>query len=128
MLTMSACPNAAGLLPQPFALTGDGHEQLWQVNYLSHALLAELLLPLLERSAGGPGGARVVFVSSLVHHLGYKGGIRWDAVDSPEGYVPWKAYSQSKLAMLLHARALGAITMKAQHDRNSPSPQLPPQM
>jgi retinol dehydrogenase-12 len=97
-------------------LTGDGHEALWQVNFLSHALLAELLLPLLERSACGPGGARVVFVSSLVHHLGYNGGIRWSAVDSPEGYVPWKAYSQSKLAMLLHARALD-VTLAARGSR-----------
>ena len=93
------------MLPKPFALTEDGHEQIWQVNYLSHALLVELLLPVLERSGG-----RVVLVSSLVHHFGYQGGIRWEAVDSPVGYVPWKAYSQSKLAMLLHARALGACT------------------
>ena len=100
--------QTAGLLPQPFALTEDGHEQVWQVNYLSHALLAELLLPVLERTSEAPGGARIVFVSSLVHHFGYKGGIRWAAVDSPDGFVPWKAYSQSKLAMLLHARALGA--------------------
>jgi NAD(P)-dependent dehydrogenase (short-subunit alcohol dehydrogenase family) len=47
-----------------------------------------------------------VYVSSIVHHLGYSGGIRWDAVDEPQGYVPWKAYSQSKLALILHARAL----------------------
>ena len=101
---------AAGLLPQPFAPTADGHEQLWQVNYLSHALLADLMLPVLERTAASTGGARIVFVSSLVHHFGYRGGIRWDAVDSPLGYVPWKAYSQSKLAMLLHSRALGACS------------------
>ena len=94
------------MLPQPFALTEDGHEQIWQVNYLSHTLLVELLLPVLERSGG-----RVVLVSSLVHHLGYRGGIRWEAVDSPVGFVPWKAYSQSKLALLLHAKALGACSI-----------------
>jgi WW domain-containing oxidoreductase len=45
-------------------------------------------------------------VSSLVHHLGYPGGIRWDKLTDESGYVPWKAYSQSKLACMLHARAL----------------------
>jgi NAD(P)-dependent dehydrogenase (short-subunit alcohol dehydrogenase family) len=45
-------------------------------------------------------------VSSLVHHLGYPGGIRWDKLCDASGYVPWKAYSQSKLACMLHARAL----------------------
>ena len=100
------------MLSAPFCRTADGHEQLWQVNYLSHALLCNLLLPALERSATEPGAARIVLVSSIVHHFGYAGGIRWGAVDEERGYVAWKAYSQSKLALLLHARALD-ITLAA---------------
>ena len=100
------------MLPAPFCRTADGHEQLWQANYLSHALLCDLLLPALERSATEPGAARIVLVSSIVHHFGYAGGIRWGAVDEERGYVAWKAYSQSKLALLLHARALD-ITLAA---------------
>jgi NAD(P)-dependent dehydrogenase (short-subunit alcohol dehydrogenase family) len=38
----------------------------WQVNYVSHALLTELLLPLLKASKP----SRVVHVSSEVHHNG----------------------------------------------------------
>lgn len=95
-------------MPVPFSLTADSHETHWQTNYLAHALLAELLLPTLERTADTSpvGEARIVFVTSLVHHFGYRGGIRWDKVDAEDGYVPWKAYSQSKLACLLHARAM----------------------
>jgi NAD(P)-dependent dehydrogenase (short-subunit alcohol dehydrogenase family) len=44
---------AAGVMPAPFSLTADGHELQWQSNYLSHVLLTDLLLPLLERSAKG---------------------------------------------------------------------------
>jgi hypothetical protein len=40
-------------MPAPFSLTADGHELQWQSNYLSHVLLTDLLLPLLERSAKG---------------------------------------------------------------------------
>jgi hypothetical protein len=40
-------------MPAPFSVTADGHELQWQTNYLSHVLLTDLLLPLLERSAKG---------------------------------------------------------------------------
>ena len=42
-------------------LSGDGHELTFAVNYLSHFLLTELLLPLLVRSAP----ARIVNVASV---------------------------------------------------------------
>lgn len=48
-------------------LTQDGFEKTMQVNYLSHFLLTNLLLPALRKSERG---ARVVHVSSHLHYFG----------------------------------------------------------
>eukprot|EP00730_Choanoeca_flexa_P001516 TRINITY_DN10668_c0_g1_i7.p1 TRINITY_DN10668_c0_g1~~TRINITY_DN10668_c0_g1_i7.p1 ORF type:complete len:268 (+),score=27.15 TRINITY_DN10668_c0_g1_i7:200-1003(+) len=44
-------------------VTNDGHEYTYQVNFLAHMLLAQLLLPHLKRSSRG----RIVFVASSLH-------------------------------------------------------------
>ena len=57
-------------------------------------------LPLLRRTPG----ARVVVVSSGVHH---QGRINFDDLDfAQRGYSAWRAYAQSKLANLLFALEL----------------------
>ncbi|PIK35958.1 putative retinol dehydrogenase 12 [Apostichopus japonicus] len=56
--------NAGLLGPQKKALTDDGFELHFQVNYLSHFLLTLLLLPLLKESAPN---SRIVNVSSEGH-------------------------------------------------------------
>jgi NAD(P)-dependent dehydrogenase (short-subunit alcohol dehydrogenase family) len=57
------------------------------------------LLPLLRR-ANQP---RVVNLSSLAHR---SGAINFDDLQSARSYTPWKAYCQSKLAMLVFALEL----------------------
>ncbi|KAI8716462.1 hypothetical protein NCS52_00940100 [Fusarium sp. LHS14.1] len=54
----------AGITKQNFDLSGTGHEEVFQVNYLSTVLLAILLLPILKDKApvGRPG--RLTIVSS----------------------------------------------------------------
>ena len=54
----------AGIMTPPFALTGDGYESQFQVNYLSHYYLTMLLVDKLKAS---PDGARVVNISSISH-------------------------------------------------------------
>ena len=96
----------AGVLPCAFSLTEDGIETSLAVNFASHALLSDLLLPALSRTArkeGRPG--RIVYTSSLVHHIGYPGGLK-AAVNSPDGYSAWRSYSQSKLLLVAYARLL----------------------
>lgn len=75
--------------------TADGFELQFGTNYLGHFALMGLLLPSLRLAHG----ARLVTVSSLAHRRG-----RIDFAD-PQGkrYGAWKAYSQSKLAMLMLA-------------------------
>lgn len=100
--------NNAGLMALPHReLTEDGFERQFGVNYLGHFLLTHLLLPLLSahsRTHGYKGDpARVVHLSSLAHRSGR---IEFDDLNGERNYDPWRAYRQSKLAMLLFAQAL----------------------
>ena len=98
--------NNAGVMNTPQQKTADGFEMQIGVNHLGHFLLTELLLP--ELKAGAP--ARVVNVSSCFHDkaMGREGKIDLDDLFfEKREYDGWEAYAQSKLANLLHARALG---------------------
>jgi NAD(P)-dependent dehydrogenase (short-subunit alcohol dehydrogenase family) len=89
--------NGATVRPSAHrAVTFDGLELHLAANYLSHFALTALLLPLLSRGRY----PRVVQLSSLA----YRGGaIDFDDLLQEREYTPWKAYSQSKLAMLIFA-------------------------
>jgi len=73
-----------------------------------HFLLTNLLLPKLKETGKSSGQeSRIVILSSSLHAKPYpKEGIRFEALDDPKGYTPEKAYGQSKLADVLHAREL----------------------
>ncbi len=75
-------------------LSEDGYELHFQVNYLSHYLLTDLLLPRLLESAP----ARVVNVASAAQRP-----IDFDDVMLEEGYTDGGGYAQSKLAQIMHA-------------------------
>ncbi|MCL7025878.1 hypothetical protein MKW94_008138 [Papaver nudicaule] len=49
---------------------------------------------------------RIINVSSDLHKHSYDEGIRFDKLNDESGYNLWKAYSQSKLANVLHANEL----------------------
>jgi len=92
--------NNAGIMALPQRqTTADGFEAQLGVNYLSHFALTAQLLPLL-RAAPAP---RVVSLSSVAHRAGK---IDFDDLQGERLYRPWKAYSQSKLAMLMFALEL----------------------
>lgn len=59
----------AGTIEQEFKLSPEGHEIMYQVNYLSTSLLAMLLLPTLKAKAppGKPG--RLTIVNSGTSHM-----------------------------------------------------------
>jgi NAD(P)-dependent dehydrogenase (short-subunit alcohol dehydrogenase family) len=75
----------------------DGYELTFQVNYLSHFLLTEKLMPLLE--AGAP--ARIVNTASAAQRP-----IDFDDPQIEKDYEPWRAYGQSKLAQITFTKAL----------------------
>ena len=92
--------NNAGVMALPRRqTTADGFEMQFGTNYLGHFALAARLLPLLRKSAA----PRVVSVSSLAHRAAL---IDFNDLQGQRIYSPWKAYGQSKLAMLMFALEL----------------------
>jgi NAD(P)-dependent dehydrogenase (short-subunit alcohol dehydrogenase family) len=98
---LDALANVAGVgyltAPRRGARTEDGHEVIWQVNFLAAFLLTHLLGDVL---ANGDGG-RVVHVSSGLQR---RGAVDLERPDEPRTADP---YAQSKIAMVMHARELG---------------------
>lgn len=100
--------NNAGIMTTPFAITADGWEEQWQVNYLAHWVFTSLLLPIMLETAkreGTAGGVRIVNVSSSGHYNAPKEGIRFEGL-ALEGEGGMARYGQSKLANILHAKTL----------------------
>jgi NAD(P)-dependent dehydrogenase (short-subunit alcohol dehydrogenase family) len=92
--------NNAGVMALPTRqTTADGFEMQFGINYLGHYALTARLLPLLRRGHL----PRVVNLSSLAHR---SGAIDFDDLQGAKSYNPFKAYCQSKLAMLVFALEL----------------------
>ncbi|XP_054746286.1 retinol dehydrogenase 13 [Anastrepha obliqua] len=97
--------NNAGIIFGPLGTrTIDGFEEHLQVNYLSHFLLTQLLLPHLRRS---PSGGRVVNLTAHAHAAA-----KID-FDDPLNVGTWAvnfhardAFAHSKLAVMLATRWL----------------------
>jgi NAD(P)-dependent dehydrogenase (short-subunit alcohol dehydrogenase family) len=92
--------NNAGVMALPKRqTTADGFEMQFGTNYLGHYALTAHLLPLLRRG----NQPRVVNLSSLAHR---SGAIDFADLQGAKSYNPFKAYCQSKLAMLMFALEL----------------------
>eukprot|EP00443_Scrippsiella_acuminata_P015193 CAMPEP_0115352390 /NCGR_PEP_ID=MMETSP0270-20121206/97477_1 /TAXON_ID=71861 /ORGANISM="Scrippsiella trochoidea, Strain CCMP3099" /LENGTH=777 /DNA_ID=CAMNT_0002774553 /DNA_START=72 /DNA_END=2402 /DNA_ORIENTATION=+ len=98
--------NNAGVMNMPLERTVDGFEPHLGANHLGHFLLTKLLVPRLLESKP----ARVINVSSYCHFKVVGGGrarIFFDDLNFEScPYDAWEAYSQSKLANVLHAQEL----------------------
>ncbi len=88
-----------GLMAVPYGQTKDGLEMQMGVNYYGHFALIGHLMPLIRKTPG----ARVVTTSSGAEKLG-----RLDLTRpvSAENYGRWRAYGDSKLAILMLALIL----------------------
>lgn len=71
----------------------DGYEMIFQVNYLAHFLLTELLLPTIRNSAP----ARIINVAS-----GAQTPVNFEDIHLRQNFDGYTAYAQSKLAQVLH--------------------------
>ena len=103
--TLDLLINNAGVMNTPQGRTKDGFETQFGVNHLGHFLFTELLLPVLKQSTD----ARIINLSSCYHDLamGRAGDIHFDDLFFEHSkYDGWRAYAQSKLANLLHAKEL----------------------
>jgi len=106
--------NNAGLFNQRRSVTIDGYENTFATNYLAPFLLTNLQLDLLKASAP----SRIINVSSVGH---YNGHINFDDINLEKEYGGWKAYGQSKLALVLFTHELAkklqgtGVTVNAVH-------------
>ncbi|MFF3226832.1 SDR family oxidoreductase [Nocardia suismassiliense] len=106
--------NNAGGYQKNRVETEDGIETTFAVNYLGGFLLTELLIDLMVRSAP----SRVLFTSSVLH---FGATLDFDDLGLARGYSGERAYSRSKLADILYARALArrvegtGVTVNAFH-------------
>src|SRR6266849_2363311 len=106
--------NNAGLFNRRRRVTMDGYENTFATNYLAPFLLTNLQLDLLRASAP----SRIINVSSVGH---YNGHINFDDLNLEKEYGGWKAYGQSKLALVLFTHELAkklrgtSVTVNAVH-------------
>ncbi|WP_298212103.1 oxidoreductase [Ferrimicrobium sp.] len=91
--------NNAGVMMLPLAMTMDGFEQQFGINYLAHYALTALLFRRLMAS----DASRVVSVASIVANHGT---IQLDDLQGLTSYGRSRAYAQSKLCNLLFGKEL----------------------
>jgi len=91
--------NNAGAAFLNRQVTGDGFEKTFATNHLAYFLLTASLLDMLKASSP----SRIINVSSNSH---YNGKIRFDDPHLKGFYFVMRAYSQSKLANVMHTYAL----------------------
>jgi NAD(P)-dependent dehydrogenase (short-subunit alcohol dehydrogenase family) len=92
--------NNAGVLSPPyFSLTGNGYEYTFQVNFLSHLLINEIIIQESRNSCP----LRIAAVTSMVHKLA-KANMNY--CRKQEDYSALKAYSDSKFFLALMCRHL----------------------
>lgn len=103
--TLNILINNAGVMFPPEGRTADGFEIQFGTNYLAHFLLFQLLKDTLIASASAEMCSRVIMVSSSGHRASE---VQFDDYNFEKGYDAWKAYGQSKTAMIWAANEIDA--------------------
>jgi retinol dehydrogenase 12 len=112
--TLDVLINNAGVFLPRRTETEDGHEMTYQVNYLAHFLLTNLLLDELKKSEQG----RIINLSSSVYSIG-----KFEAgnLQSEKHFSVLGTYAATKLFMLMFTVELAkrlrgtAVTANAVH-------------
>ncbi|KAJ6922321.1 hypothetical protein NC652_016083 [Populus alba x Populus x berolinensis] len=106
-LPLNILINNAGIMFCPYQLSEDGIEMQFATNHLGHFLLTNLLLDKMKDTARTTGvEGRIVNLSSVAHIHTYKDGIQFNNINDKKRYSDKRAYGQSKLANILHAKEL----------------------
>ena len=104
--------NNAGIALTAPALTKDGYESQFGINHLGHAMLTQLLLPLMLQTAATatPKSVRIINISSSAHDRTVPNGLALDEVKTD--MASWQTgnrYGQSKVANILFAKKLALL-------------------
>ncbi|KDP35604.1 hypothetical protein JCGZ_09042 [Jatropha curcas] len=106
-LPLNILINNAGIMFCPYQLSEDGIEMQFATNHIGHFLLTNLVLDKMKETARTTGiEGRIVNLSSIAHIHTYKRGIQFDDINNKRRYSDKRAYGQSKLANILHAKEL----------------------
>ena len=89
----------AGIMALPKLEQVNGLEKQFVVNHLGHFILTRRLLNRVEQAPA----ARIVMLSSIGYRNAPKEGIQFDNLSGENGYRPFTAYGQTKLANALFA-------------------------
>ncbi|KAM7479874.1 hypothetical protein LguiA_028087 [Lonicera macranthoides] len=101
------CRNNAGKFSHKLEFSEDKMEMTFATNYLGHFLLTELLLEKMIETATQTGiQGRIVNVSSVIHSWVRRDHFHFNQLLQPNNYNGTRAYAQSKLANILHAKEL----------------------
>jgi len=96
----------AGVFSLPYTLTDDGYEATFQVNYLGHFYLCQLLQEVLTRSAP----ARITVLSSESHRsvdsFDYQGTTRWQHFVATSHELQFSSDSLCQVILKIHNESL----------------------
>lgn len=99
-LPLNFLVNNAGVMLAPFQTSVEGFFELhMMVNYIGPFVLSHLLLEDLARSGTLPAPSRIVNFASVAHQSARDLELAWSC--DPAQYSPHRAYSQSKLALVM---------------------------
>lgn len=110
----------AGIGVHQFALTGEGIDRHFCVNWLSQYYAINLLYPLLRKTASLPGApaVRIIMESSEAHHIS-PSSVNFASLDeiNDPSLGPFELYARSKLAMILGVKyGIYEKVIKPNHD------------
>ncbi|KAL9227468.1 hypothetical protein vseg_003152 [Gypsophila vaccaria] len=106
-LPLNILINNAGVFSQKLEFSEDKIEITLATNYIGHYLLTELLLEKMVETAAQSGiEGRIINVSSLTHTWVKSHHFSFSNFIHPHNYNGTRAYAQSKLANILHAKEI----------------------
>lgn len=111
-LPLNILINNAGKFSNKLEFSEDKIEMTFATNYLGHFFLTELLMEKMVETAAEEGiQGRIVNVSSVVHGWVKREHFHFKQMLQPEKYNSTRAYAQSKLANILHAKEVSRQLM-----------------
>ncbi|GAV58298.1 adh_short domain-containing protein [Cephalotus follicularis] len=116
-LPLNILINNAGIFSRNLKFSEDKIEMTFAINYLGHFLVTEMLLEKMIETAGQTGiQGRIINLSSVIHSWVTRDAFCFTQMLNPNNYNGTRAYAQSKVANILHAKELGR-QLKARNAR-----------
>ncbi|GMI71483.1 hypothetical protein like AT5G50130 [Hibiscus trionum] len=114
-LPLNILINNAGIFSQNLELSEDKIEMTFATNYLGHFLLTEMLMEKMIETAEQTGiQGRIINLSSVIHSWVKRDCFSFNQMLNPNKYNGTRAYAQSKVANILHAKEV-ARQLKARN-------------